>query len=152
MIKYRIVAIVAIFMTVILQIQAQTNEGANTSQADAPFDATKISVSQETDSTVTITGEAGSVYPSTQIAVRNLYTNDTEIVTAESDGSFIMSVFGHEGMPYVVADGTDVWDAMGALYDLQKSRTTIYPDFDSEQGISFGIAGWVSHGWFGYLG
>ena len=150
MIKYRIVAIVAIFMTVILQIQAQTREASSPSQADVPFDASKISVSKETDLTVTITGEAGAVYPSTQIAVRNLYTNDTETVLSKSDSSFVATLFGLESMPYIISDGTDVW-YMSALHDLYKRRTIIYPDFDAEQGVSFGIAGWVSHGWLPWL-
>lgn len=147
----RIFSLILTFATITLQSYAQTYSETDNLQADIPFIVDKISVSQETDFTVTITGEVGAVNPSTQIAVQNLYTNDTKVVMAESDGSFVATVFGLEGIPYVVADGTGVWEAMGALYDLNKSRTIIYPDFDSEQDISFGLAGWVSYGWLRWL-
>ncbi|MCA9914054.1 MAG: hypothetical protein KC496_11920, partial [Anaerolineae bacterium] len=56
--------------------------------ADDPPFAPLIGIVQETETSVTVSGEAGAVFPAAQVAVRNVYTQETVYVSAAGNGSF----------------------------------------------------------------
>lgn len=71
--------------------------------AGDPPVAALISVSAPDEAgIVTITGSAGAVYPSAQVAIRNLYTEDVVYVQAGITGSFSAQIYGPGRTPFWV--------------------------------------------------
>ncbi len=73
---------------------ASAQNTAQLAPGDPPV-ASLISVSApDTQGLVTVAGAAGAVFPGAQVAVRNLYTNDTVYVQAGLNGGFTASLYG----------------------------------------------------------
>lgn len=80
--------------------QAQNTQ----SQFGEPPVAALISVSQPDEAgMVTVSGVTGAVYPASQVAVRNLYTEDTVYVQAGVTGSFTATLYGPGNTPFWIS-------------------------------------------------
>lgn len=75
---------------------------------DAP-DARLITVSAPDDAgLVTLTGEAGAVFPNAFIAIRNLYTQETMVTQASARGTFSARLFGEGNTPFLISPANAV--------------------------------------------
>lgn len=71
-------------------------------QGDPPV-AALISISTPDDAgVVTITGAAGAVFPSAQVAIRNLYTEQVVYVQAGITGAFNARIYGPGNTPFLI--------------------------------------------------
>jgi hypothetical protein len=98
------IALVVLAVTpgVLAQTQTQLSVG------DPPV-AALIQVSQpDADGQVTITGAAGAVFPSAQVAVRNLYTGDVVYVQAGITGTFSAVIYGPGNTPFWISPSTNI--------------------------------------------
>jgi hypothetical protein len=115
-------------------------------EGDPPL-ASKITVETATDITVTIIGEEGAVFPSAQVAIRNLYTGATEFVQARANGSFEAVISGLPLMPYQVNLARSYPTHERDSYDMLPGiGTIIYPNYDSLNNLPFTFGGQLSHG------
>jgi hypothetical protein len=77
-------------------------------QPGDPPRAALISISApDEDGIVTLHGEAGAVFSTAYVAVRNLYTQETVFVQAGITGSFSISLFGPGSTPFLIVPATD---------------------------------------------
>lgn len=87
---------------------AYAQNSAQLAQGDPPV-ASLISVSApDSQGLVTVAGAAGAVFPGAQVAVRNLYTNDTVYVQAGLNGSFTASLFGPGNTAFWVSPASSI--------------------------------------------
>ncbi len=113
--------------------------------ADDPPFAPLISFVQETETTVTVSGEAGAVFPAAQVAVRNVYTGETVYASAAANGSFQATLNGTDAMPYQVNSARAYPLAERENYDtIPGAGVIVYPDMLAED--HFSIGGEVSYG------
>ncbi len=71
--------------------------------------ATLISISvPDTNGVVTITGAPGAVFPGAQVAIRNLYTEDTVYAQAGITGSFGAQIYGPGNTPFWISPATNI--------------------------------------------
>ena len=84
--------------------------------------------------TVTITGATGAVFPSAQVAVRNLYTGDVAYAQAGVTGTFEARLFGPGNTPFWISPAdnipNNVRNQPGSLPG--GPGTIIYGDFPAE--------------------
>jgi hypothetical protein len=125
----------------------------NTLQAGDPPIASQITVTEVDDVTVNVIGEAGAVFPSAGVIVRNIYPGATVTTIAIGDGSFEVAVSGTEQMQYQV---NTVQTLPQTIIDpLPGVGTIVYPDYGNlreGQPIPFAIGGQLAYGaavWFG---
>lgn len=133
-----------IFSTSLAQEDA---EGIVLVAGDPPL-ASRITVIDPLDDplTVEIVGEVGAVFPSAQVAIRNLYTNVTEYSQARFDGSFEASIIGTANMPYQINADTR-YDQNIKPEILSGLGVVIHPEYEiRQQGIDFGIGGLLAYG------
>ncbi len=116
---------------------------------DAPI-ASRIQISAPNeDGIVTITGEAGAVYPNADVAIRNLYTDETVIGRAAFDGSFTFQLLGQDETPYWISPSPSIPFAIRDQTDFipggpativygqpESSASVLQIQFDGE------LAGW----------
>ena len=96
------------FILSTITVIAQEDDTFTPQVGDAPV-ASRIQVSEpNADGIVTITGEAGAVYPNADVAIRNLYTDDTVIGRAAFDGSFAFQLTGQDETPYWVSPSPSI--------------------------------------------
>lgn len=93
-----------LILSIIPQISAQ-----NTLEEGDPPIKSLIDISPP-DGTglVTITGNAGSVFPAAQVSVRNLYTGETVYVGAGITGSFVATIHGTGNTPYWISPASTI--------------------------------------------
>ena len=96
--------IIYLSLVLISSISWSTSAQGNTPQRGDPPVAARISVSApDEDGMVTIVGEAGAVFPTAQVAIRNLYTQQTVYVSAGVAGGFRTSEYGPGNTPFWVS-------------------------------------------------
>lgn len=79
------------------------------SSPGTPPVAALITVSQpDADGIVTITGQAGAVFPAAQVAVRNLYTEETVYTQAGVTGAFKASLYGPGNTPFWISPAQNI--------------------------------------------
>jgi|GEM_PF-7015731 len=139
MIQQMIVLIFVLIFVVPINAQSEDNTLPNPEL---------ITVTQLDDLHVSIVGDAGSVSPSQQIVVVNLYTNQRECVEAKNNGSFEISIFGQENMPFIVAYSHVASLDFCTFASSFDDYVVLYSDYKSDSLISFGIGSWTS---FGYI-
>jgi hypothetical protein len=94
----------AALSTVFAQTQAE--------EGDPPI-ASLISISAPDDNgVVTISGASGAVFPAAQVAVRNLYTEQTVYVQAGITGSFNARLFGPGNTPFWISPAATISPAV----------------------------------------
>lgn len=87
-------------------LQAQGT--ARSQQGDPPI-AALISISRpNAQGVVTINGSVGAVFPSAQVAIRNLYTEQTIYTTAGITGSFQAALYGPGNTPFWISASTNI--------------------------------------------
>ncbi len=85
---------------------------SGTPEPGDPPVASLISVSAPDDNgIVTVSGSAGAVFPGAQVAVRNLYTEDTAYVTAGITGSFSVQIYGPGTTPFLISPAQTITPA-----------------------------------------
>lgn len=73
------------------------------SEPGDPPSAALIQVSEpDADGVVTISGAAGAVFPVAQVAIRNLYTQQTVYTSAGFSGTFEASLYGPGNTPFLI--------------------------------------------------
>jgi hypothetical protein len=91
-------------------------------QPGDPPRASLISVSEPDDEgIVTVTGAQNSVFPTAQVGVRNLYTNETVYVTAGINGTFEALLRGVDNTPYLISP------AQGTISAAQRESSVSLP-------------------------
>lgn len=76
---------------------------AQTPQPGEPPIRALITISPpDEDGLVTISGAAGAVFPAAQVAIRNLYTEDTVYAAAGLTGSFTAELYGPGTTPFLI--------------------------------------------------
>jgi hypothetical protein len=71
--------------------------------------ATLISISvPDTDGVVIISGAPGAVFPGAQLAIRNLYTEDTVYAQAGVTGSFSAQIYGPGNTPFWISPASNI--------------------------------------------
>ncbi|MBI5668684.1 MAG: hypothetical protein HZC41_11815 [Chloroflexi bacterium] len=94
------------FWTLLLASLALSGAFAQNGQpqfGDPPV-AALISVSApDADGLVTISGASGAVFPASQVAIRNLYTEDTVYVQAGVTGTFTARLYGPGNTPFWIS-------------------------------------------------
>lgn len=82
-------------------------------KAGDPPNSQLISISQaDEDGFVTISGALGAVFPSAQLAIRNLYTGDTVYTQATTTGTFNVELYGPGNTPFWISPATNIPDAL----------------------------------------
>lgn len=82
-------------------------------QQGVPPIASLISVSQpDARGIVTVSGQAGAVFPNAQVAVRNLYTGETVYTTAGITGSFNVTLYGPSTTPFWISAAPNIPPAL----------------------------------------
>lgn len=75
--------------------------------------ASLISISPaDENGIVTITGAPGAVFPAAQVAIRNLYTNDTVFTQAGITGSFVTTLYGPGNTPFWISPAQTIPQAI----------------------------------------
>lgn len=133
----------------IIPINAQDDEEIIVLEAGDPPLVERLSLlASDTDPyTVIISGEAGSVFPSAQVAVRNVYTSATTYAQANFDGSFSATVAGIPQMPYQI--NTDIrFDQSINPQSLAGIAVILHPNYDPifGQDRPFALGGHLSYG------
>lgn len=129
------------FALMLIQLQAQDLQ-----EGDPPL-ASKINIETDTDVTVTILGEEGTVFPSAQVAIRNLYTGAIEFVQARANGSFEATISGLPLMPYQINVARTFPTHERDTYDILPGiGTIIYPNYNFLNSLPFAFGGKLSHG------
>ena len=99
---FALMAILSLTLVVAAQTETQLKPG------DPPV-AALIQVSPpDSAGMVTITGAPGAVFPSAQVAVRNLYTGDVVYVQAGITGTFTATIFGAGNTPFWISPATNI--------------------------------------------
>lgn len=94
-----------LFSSVAVPAYAQNTQ----SRAGEPPIAALISVSPPDErSNVMVSGAAGAVFPNSQVAVRNLFTGQTEYVNAGVTGSFSATLFATGSTPFWISAATNI--------------------------------------------
>jgi hypothetical protein len=97
--RWSLLLILLLSATALSTVFAQTQ-----AQEGSPPIASLITVSApDEDGIVTISGAAGAVFPTAQVAVRNLYTEQTVYVQAGITGSFAASIYGPGNTPFWIS-------------------------------------------------
>jgi hypothetical protein len=87
---------------------SQAQGTARSQQGDPPI-AALISISRpNAQGVVTINGSVGAVFPSAQVAIRNLYTEQTVYTTAGITGSFQAALYGPGSTPFWISASTNI--------------------------------------------
>lgn len=85
------------------------NAQATTPQPGDPPAAGRITISSpDEDGFVTITGAPDAVFPTAQVTVRNLYTQETVFVNAGITGSFTARLFGPGNTPFWISPAQNI--------------------------------------------
>jgi hypothetical protein len=92
-----------------LAISTVSGQASETPQPGDPPVAALIAVSApDDDGVVTISGEAGAVFPAAQVAIRNLYTEQLVYTTASLAGSFSASIYGPGNTPFWISPAPSI--------------------------------------------
>lgn len=146
--KRVILTVLLAFVVLIIQINAQDDEIIVLQAGDPPL-VERISLIALDDApyAVLITGEAGAVFPSAQVAVRNIYTGATIYTQANFDGSFSATVAGIANLPYQIQVDTR-FDQSITPETLSGIGVVLHPPYEQifGQGIPFGLGGNLSYG------
>lgn len=144
----RIAIIFVIILVLSLSAQAQDD---GLSVGDAPR-AEKITLAGNENGTVTITGEAGSVYTPSQIVVRNLHTGEVVFDAPSFDGSFETTMAGTPAAPFQInvapsfpPDERDTYTNFPGTGTLiqQRPNPTI---FTVAGDLAYGASRWFAEG------
>ena len=140
--RKRLFGIIVLYVAMLVNF----SQAQDLQEGDPPL-ADRITIEADSDTTVSIIGEEGAVFPSAQVAVRNLYTGATEFVQASFNGSFEATVSGLDLMPYQVnvarsyptneRDSYDILPGVGVI---------IYPEYGSLNNLHLAFGGQLSHG------
>jgi hypothetical protein len=102
--RWSLLLILLLSATALSTVFAQTQ-----AQEGNPPIASLITVSApDADGIVTISGATGAVFPAAQVAVRNLYTEQTVYVQAGITGSFAVTIYGPGNTPFWVSPMTNL--------------------------------------------
>ncbi|MCA9911212.1 MAG: hypothetical protein KC519_21315, partial [Anaerolineae bacterium] len=102
-----------IFLTAVLSLSTVLAQEGQRAQRGDPPRASLISISEpDEDGIVTIAGEANAVFPTAQIAIRNLYTGDTTYTQAGITGSFSTHLFGPGNTPFMISPAENIPQAL----------------------------------------
>ncbi|HEX2621768.1 MAG TPA: hypothetical protein VHL11_16535, partial [Phototrophicaceae bacterium] len=90
------------------QLPSQAQSSTQSRQGDPPI-ASLITVSPpDAQGNVTISGAAGAVFPGAQVAVRNLFTEQTTYTNAGITGSFSVVLFATGSTPFWISAATAI--------------------------------------------
>lgn len=93
--------VLILYLLLVLQVGAQA---ASQAERGDPPAAALISVSSPDEAgVVTISGAAGAVFPTAQVAIRNLFTQETVYVNAGITGSFTAQLYGPGETPFLIS-------------------------------------------------
>ncbi|GAB5493478.1 MAG: hypothetical protein Phog2KO_36930 [Phototrophicaceae bacterium] len=149
MTKRLLLTVILTLSLLIVQISAQEDEPSEIIlDVGDPAIAERINIMpSETDPySVLILGDIGSVFPSAQVAIRNLYTGATVYAQANFDGSFSATISGIQQMPYQVNTDTR-FDQTLNPENLSGIGVVVHPNYDtSSDGIPFGLGGSLAYG------
>jgi hypothetical protein len=91
-----------------LMLSSAAAQGERLKAGDPPL-ASLITISAPDESgMVTISGAAGSVFPTAQVAIRNLYTGDTVYVQGGITGTFKAQIYGPGNTPFWISPTEDI--------------------------------------------
>jgi hypothetical protein len=97
-----------LLITLVVCGQPSIAQNTQARQGEPPI-AALISVSPaDAKGNVTVSGAAGAVFPNAQVAVRNLFTGQTEYVNAGITGSFSATLFATGSTPFWVSAATNI--------------------------------------------
>jgi hypothetical protein len=105
----RLVKLLLILAITTLALAVASAQNITQLQPGDPPLASLIQVSPPNENgMVTIAGAPGSVFPSAQVAIRNLYTGDTAYVQAGVTGSFTTTLYGAGNTPYWISPAENI--------------------------------------------
>ncbi len=86
--------------------------GGRAQQGDPPSAALITISNADEDGIVTVTGAAGAVFPNAQVIVRNLYTEDTAVISANISGAFTAQLYGPGSTPFWISAAANLPNAL----------------------------------------
>ncbi|MCC6613851.1 MAG: hypothetical protein IT320_10265 [Anaerolineae bacterium] len=147
----RLFTVMVIFLAAVLSLSTALAQESLRPQRGDPPRASLISVSEPNENgIVTITGEANAVFPTAQLAIRNLYTGETIYTQAGIMGGFTARLYGPGNTPFMISPAESI---PAALRDRPGSlpggpAVVVYGRYPTrtENGVQFTIAGTLSAG------
>ncbi|MCL4249452.1 MAG: hypothetical protein KJ065_15015 [Anaerolineae bacterium] len=109
----RLLASLVIFLAAVLSLSTVLAQDGQRAQRGDPPRTSLISISEpDENGIVTISGESNAVFPTAQVAIRNLYTGDTTYTQAGITGSFSTHLYGPGNTPFMISPAENIPQAL----------------------------------------
>ncbi|MBE0690245.1 MAG: hypothetical protein IH587_09020, partial [Anaerolineae bacterium] len=155
----RLFTVLVTFLAAVLSLSTvMAQEGLRPQRSDPPRASLIIVSEPDENGVVTISGEANAVFPTAQLAIRNLYTGETIYTQAGIMGAFSARMFGPGNTPFQISPAENIPAALrdrpGSLpggpgvivYGRYPTRTENGVRFTSAGSLGQGADRWTAEG------